>query len=96
MLSACEGSGFLAEIKGYITHICLDLPKRQREFVMTEIVDHIVGRKFHKVVHFDRHDIRKQITTLKGKIFDDEVQRLVRVLNSRNRDVSDLQNKSSS
>lgn len=63
---------------------------------MTKIVDGIVGRKFHEIVHFDRHDVREQIATLKSKVFDDKIQRLVCVLDSRDRDVPDLRNKSSS
>lgn len=55
-------------------HICLYLPQRHCEFVMTKIVDGIVGRKFHEIVRFDRHDVREQIATLKRKVFDDKVQ----------------------
>ena len=54
--------------------------------------DRVVRAELHVVMGLDGDDVREEVATLKREVLNDEVERVVGVLDTRDGDVSNLLN----
>jgi len=55
---------------------------------MTMIIsDGIIGREFEEIVRFALNDGWEEIAALQSEVFNDEIERIIRVLDARDGDV---------
>lgn len=58
--------------------------------MMVLILDRIVRRELGEVVRLKLDNVGEEVAALQGEVLNDEVQRIVTVLDTGNRDVADL------
>lgn len=80
------------EVERNVTHVRLHLPKREREIMEVRVLraDRVIRGELQKVVRIDGDDIGQQILALHSEVLDDEIHRVVGVLDARDRDVPDV------
>ena len=83
-------TGLLAEVESDIAHVRLHLAERESEFVVVLVLDRRIWRELDEVVGLERDDVREQVAAREREVLDDEVERVVRVLDARNGDVANL------
>ena len=62
----------------------------ERHMVMMIVGDRVIRGKFDEVMHLHLDDVREQVSTLQRQVFNDEVERVVCVFDTRDRNISDL------
>jgi hypothetical protein len=83
-------AGLLPEVEGDVTDIRLNLTEGEVEFVLSVIVDDVVRRKFEVVPGRHLDDIGEQVLAREREVLDDEVERIVGVLDAGDGDVTNL------
>ena len=81
----------LAEVECDVLHIRLNLPERERELVVLLVADGIVWRELDVIVRLHRDDIGEEIHARQREVLDDDVKRVVCVLDARDGDIADLE-----
>ena len=82
--------GFLAEVECDFTHIRLHLGECDGKFMVMFVGNGLVRAELHIVVGFDGDDVREEIAALERQVLDDEIKRIVGILDTRDGDVSNL------
>ena len=54
------------------------------------ILDSIVRAELDEVVRLHAHKVWEEVSAVEGKVLDDQIERVVGVLNTRDRDVANL------
>lgn len=81
----------LFEVEGDIPHVGLDLAEVQSDVVRTVVLNGVVRAEFEVILGFNTDDIREQVLPRESQILDNEIERIISVLDTRNRDKSDLE-----
>ena len=84
-------ASLLPVVERDVPHVSLHLLQRQADAVMVVVGDGVVRRELDKVVGLELDDVGEEVAALEGEVLHDEVERVVGVLDARNRDVANLE-----
>jgi len=74
-------------IKRDVPHVSLDLLHSERNSMTVIVSDGIIGRELEEIMRLALNDGREEIAALQSEVLNDEIERIVRVLDARDGDI---------